>query len=102
MLPPIPMGDARMAEPVDEHGANWSASLSAPIWLKDGRTLQTLRDAAEEMLTCAKTRKRINVPLTAIRFLMIASITGEAADLDAATDKVRHALRFYGLLNMLL
>jgi hypothetical protein len=78
--------------------SGWSAKLSTPINLKDGRELVTLSDARACLIRHFDNVVR-SAPLAhAIELLMVAAETAKPADRQAATVQIQVVLRSRGLL----
>jgi hypothetical protein len=67
---------------------HWKKPLSRPLGLRDGQTLVTLHDAATYVISAGSGALKDPVLSATSDALMAAAKTGEAADIQAATDQV--------------
>ncbi|MEI9917125.1 MAG: hypothetical protein WDN29_16480 [Methylovirgula sp.] len=70
----------------------WSDSLTFPITLRDGRALNTLRDAADLFLGFSQMALEQDWNGYAVELLIAAVKSGRAGDIEDATWQVQRAL----------
>jgi hypothetical protein len=72
---------------------SWTNKLSRPLVLKDDTRLETLSDVRDLILDRLTTVTHNAVLAHAGALLLKAAITGNRADIQAATDQTERALR---------
>lgn len=77
---------------------SWSSPLSLPVTLRDGRRLQTLREAAELFFNFVESRQGSEWNVYAVELLKKAAEPGDAGDIQDATVQVRRASGWEGML----
>ncbi len=70
----------------------WSAPLTFPITLRDGREVETLRHAADLLLELPADVQRHDWNQYAAELLIKAAKSGRAGDIEDATWQVQRAL----------
>jgi hypothetical protein len=76
----------------------WSAPLTDPIMLRDGRVLMTLGEAAELLTGLHENLQRRAWNQSAAELLMKAAGAGTASAIEAATMQMQRALKREGLM----
>jgi len=83
---------ARNAKPT-----GWNRALAYPIKLRDGDTIETMKQAAALITKqLPRGRQERAVWQYAVELLMQAHKSGKAIDIRAATDQLRRALQLEG------
>lgn len=75
----------------------WSAPLSKPLTLRDGKKLETLADARRLILTLPDGDQERNAWQKAAELLMAAA---DGGDVDAATEQVAAALFMQAMVRL--
>ena len=75
----------------------WSRPLAYPLKLRDGHTIETMKQAADLIIKqLPKGRDAKEVWQHAVELLMRANKTGSATDIRAATDQLCRGLQMEG------